>query len=259
MQRSNSGYTRAEGKRKADEGTDATTAKRLKDASATIASKLQSNTIRDLSEKVDVLLEVCRLLLRRDLARDNNLSQDANIRVKPLLKDIEPEPGSAIAKLTAGSWVNEARGNQIRGSARELIAGIELGRPDQFPLPTDLSTVEGVWNMVMHSIESAVGTINQEPDTLPSPSCATFLTTAMESIASGRVREEQLAAYLKTLGSLLQGPRAVQALMGSLYCRWIFQNPEPMYHEEYSFALTKTYETLAVVGRHETHFISFYS
>jgi hypothetical protein len=102
MQRSNSGYTRAEGKRKADEGTDATTAKRLKDASATIASKLQSNTIRDLSEKVDVLLEVCRLLLRRDLARDNNLSQDADIRVKPLLKDIEPEPGSAIAKLTAG-------------------------------------------------------------------------------------------------------------------------------------------------------------
>jgi hypothetical protein len=237
------GYTRAEGKRKADDDSDAPTAKRLKDAShpsATIAYSLE--------EKVDGLLELCRLLLRRDLANDDNLSQDADIRLRTLFKEIDQDPTSAIAKLHQDLESSKREVIRYADLARKLIVERELGRPDQFPLSTDLSMVEGVWTMVMQSIKRAVELINQEPETLPSPTCAALLTTAMELIASGGVREEKLAAYLKTLGSLLQGPRAVQALMGALYCRWTFQNPEPMVHDEYSSILTKTYETLAVVG-----------
>ena len=127
-----------------------------------------------------------------------------------------------------------------------------IGAPDfagnKFPQPTDQTFCKPRWQEAMDNIRMAVGLEDTTPDHLPSPELAGYLTCVMENIASGRYQEEELEKCIKHLDEHLKGTYAVQALMGALFCRWVFQASESMLETQDSEKLMKYYKSLAVSG-----------
>jgi hypothetical protein len=127
-----------------------------------------------------------------------------------------------------------------------------IGAPDfagnKFPQPTDLTFYKPRWQEAMDNIRMAVGPEDTTPDHSPSPELAGYLTCVMENIANGRYQEEELEKCIKHLYEHLKSTYAVQALMGALFCRWVFQASEPMLEPQDSEKLMKYYESLAVSG-----------
>jgi hypothetical protein len=96
------------------------------------------------------------------------------------------------------------------------------------PTPPDLSSVEGIWEMIPNNLRYFIGIEDEEPEHLPTPESAAFLTACSWNIFANRSGGQELEAIIEYTKEHLLSPYAVQALLTVIFCRDLFQSPEPM-------------------------------
>jgi hypothetical protein len=119
---------------------------------------------------------------------------------------------------------------------------------NRFPIPVDTASCKQIWRSLMVNIRKAIGLQDKEPEHLPSVESTGLLVHTVEDITNGHIPEDELESVIELLHEHLQSPYAVQTLMGALFCRWVFQAPEPMCEGQHSEMLLQDYEHIKALG-----------
>lgn len=103
------------------------------------------------------------------------------------------------------------------------------GLTQQFPPAPTASDVRAAWDDFYLCILDTVGPGHVTPDPDPGP-YALLWHNCLEQIASGQMAETELAEHMRVFEKHSISPHSQQALLSALFCRWVFQSPEPIFN-----------------------------
>ena len=129
-----------------------------------------------------------------------------------------------------------------------LLGGEQVHGFDQdFPRTSSLADLQDKWDVFRLRLLDHVG----PGHTTPSPkrgSCAYLWTRCLRQVANGSIADRELGDDLKSLQDCLDSPHAQQAFLSALFCRWVFQSPEPMLEGYYPPSTMKHLELAMMIG-----------
>ncbi len=129
---------------------------------------------------------------------------------------------------------------------RRLVGGPEYQVRMEFPKTPSLLSISDTLATCRQYILDTVGDDRDSPT--PTSVAAGYLSRCMEDVANGRLLDEDLAPDIYNFRMHLESPHAQQALLGALFCRCVFQSPEPMCKAYHPKALTKHLEAMRMQG-----------
>ncbi|KAJ8110499.1 hypothetical protein OPT61_g6673 [Boeremia exigua] len=151
----------------------------------------------------------------------------------------------------AGDMLKHAQDTESMLDKQHALITRLVGEPEfqvktVFPKTPSPSSVDNT----LASFRQSIVDINGDERDTPAPTLAAagYLSRCMEDIASGRILPKELVNYIKDFRIYLKSPHAQQAVLGALFCRWVFQSPEPMCEAHYPKALMKLLEAKLMQG-----------
>jgi hypothetical protein len=116
---------------------------------------------------------------------------------------------------------------------KHLLGGEHMyGLTHDFPPTPPRSDLRSAWDNFSQCILDAVGPGHTTP--LPGPGPYTVLAHhCLESIASGRMADTELANHMQIFENHSISPHSQQALLSALFRRWMFQSPEPIFTDSH--------------------------
>lgn len=185
-------------------------------------------------------LRLTHWLIRQHEALGEDLSSEANANLLVIIRTIQREGDELLDKLMLDLRSEQRLKEKYRDMAKRLVEVEDLRTGTVFPKSPEENDVQDLWAKFREYILWTVGKRNKTPT--PSLTSAGYLSARVEDIASGRVSDVQFNNCLHTLKEFMVSPHAQQMLLGALFCRWVFQNPEGMLRDSHSQGQVKMYE-----------------
>lgn len=209
--------------------------------SSTIEHSAHSADIETNQSELKSMITILTLIAEA-LTKEGKLSAVNGDQIRNLLRIVAHHPNEFPARyerLLLEERSTTEKYKQLAGKAMS-IQFTDTGGP---PIP-NLDHIHIPWGHAMDNIRQAIGLEDQVPDHLPDRADAGYLTQALEYIASGRLKDDELEGHLQKLAKdgVLASLYSIQALMSALLIRWLFQAPEPMLSGQYTDMLMSHYK-----------------
>ncbi|KAF3050450.1 hypothetical protein E8E11_009715 [Didymella keratinophila] len=199
------------------------------------SQKTGEPTFESVNDKIDA----CLSILSSVVTHQSSLPEETAQHIHQVIRTFKDPRGSVLENLMTDLTSQRALKARYGDMIKKLIEFIDLGNETIFPKTPPQNEVDRLWAAFHEHIVSIVGSNNVKP-TL-SLSSVGYMVASAENIAHGRIPNDQLEAYVESLGGFLRSPQAQQLLFSALLCRWVFADPEIMLKDMHSAAMLHLY------------------
>lgn len=180
-----------------------------------------------LQRQQDILLGVSRETLKKQMDGGNTLGKGTRKQLKRLFDDIH-EPSTFNSRQQEDLRVAGRTVEKLQRWTKQLSKGADSNFNMNFPLAPEAREVNYTWERIMYKIRRVAGLEDEEPERLPTPKDAGYLTARVQDILAGRMTDREVEDMIVDVKEHVQSPFAVLALASAIFCRDLFQSPEPM-------------------------------
>jgi hypothetical protein len=208
---------------------------------ATPVEQTTLDMVKDISHLVS-------LLMRDRVLGGKGITEEMKDRLINITRTPDREPGELFANVLRDLHAAEAANKDLRDLLRDLVGRRDYKMVNAFPSTPDKADIEKAWKDMRQYIKDAFG---HDPDFEPTPSGigAGYIAARIEDLAKdGRELLGPQRMYFEKLSPFLASPHSAHAVVSTLFCRWLFAAPEPMFQDLYSDKELKIYETWLLNG-----------
>lgn len=184
-------------------------------------------TISEIQTQLEIVMEILQESLEKQMEDGKTLTKGTRDNLKRLMKHIH-EPNTFNKRLRDDLRVTTRTSEKLRKWVQQIVKGADANLNVTFPTPPDSTLVESTWESTMNRLRCIAGLRDKEPEYLPIPESAGYLTGRIEDILTHGRTKQELENFVEDAREHLQSPYAVQALISALFCCDLFQSPEPM-------------------------------
>lgn len=124
------------------------------------------------------------------------------------------------------------------------------GLTQQFPPAPTSSDVRAAWDDFYLCILDTVGPGHVTPDPDPGP-YALLWHNCLEQIASSQMADNELAEHMRVFEKQSISPHSQQALLSALFCRWVFQSPEPIFDDHHPPSTLEHLNVIRMISKYD--------
>lgn len=185
-------------------------------------------------------LNICSSVLSGLIDHLPSLPEETGQHYRQLLRTLQDPNGRVVESLIKDLHSQRTLKAKYRDMVQKLVSSVDMSNGPIFPREPTHHEVSEKWATFYAHVMSTVGPNNIMPKI--SVASAGYLASSAENIAYGRISDEQLKSYIKSLSALFRSPHAQQSLFSALLCRWVFSTPEPMLRSMHSGGMMALYD-----------------
>jgi hypothetical protein len=164
-------------------------------------------------------------------------------------------PGAFIKEILRYTLMQSEQLEEKSATIDRLLGGEHMpGLTQQFPLAPTSSDVRAAWDDFSQCILDAVGPGHVTPVPDPGP-YALLWHNCLEQIASGQMADTELAEHMRVFEKHLISPHSQQALLSALFCRWVFQSPEPIFNDHHPPSTLECLKMFQMISKYDSTFM----
>jgi hypothetical protein len=160
-------------------------------------------------------------------------------------------PDAVIKDLLRCSLMQSEQLAKKGATINRLLGGEYMeGLTQQFPPAPTASDVRAAWDDFYLCILDTVGPGHVTPDPDPGP-YALLWHNCLEQIASSQMADTELAEHMRVFEKRSISPHSQQALLSALFCRWVFQSPEPIFNNHHPPSTLECLNFMRMISKYD--------
>jgi hypothetical protein len=180
----------------------------------------------------DQFIEAVRASLN-ELEEGKHSQKSVAALIQMTTQTVRLNPGAFVPEILRYTLMQSDRIEEQSATIERLLGGEHMQSLTQhFPPAPPSSDVRAAWDDFSQYILDAVDPGNVAPIPKLGP-YALLWHNCLEQIASGQMADTELAKHMHVFEKHLVSPHSQQALLSALFCRWVFQAPEPIFKDHH--------------------------